>query len=137
MFGVYSLSVADSFAHFAARILPPHQDCYADGILHLVIKCDSSDGTGGFGETTESARDQQFRLDGGRDRKSKRDLLSPKVRRSCSRAARGVNCPWDNRFSLHYMAMLGSIGTAGVPAGSIPFVIVVLISVGINPSLVR
>ena len=34
------------------------------------------------------------------------------------------------------MAMLGSIGTAGVPAGSIPFVIVVLISVGVNPSLI-
>jgi len=35
-----------------------------------------------------------------------------------------------------YLAILGSIGTAGVPAGSIPFVVVVLVTVGINPALI-
>ena len=29
-----------------------------------------------------------------------------------------------------------SIGTAGVPSGSIPFIIVVLTTIGINPSLI-
>jgi DAACS family dicarboxylate/amino acid:cation (Na+ or H+) symporter len=35
-----------------------------------------------------------------------------------------------------YLAILGSIGTAGVPAGSIPFVVAVLVTVGINPALI-
>lgn len=48
----------------------------------------------------------------------------------------GVNLSLGQQILVAYMAMLGSIGTAGVPAGSIPFVIVVLISVGINPSLI-
>lgn len=48
----------------------------------------------------------------------------------------GVNLTLGQQILVAYMAMLGSIGTAGVPSGSIPFVIVVLISVGINPSLI-
>jgi dicarboxylate/amino acid:cation (Na+ or H+) symporter, DAACS family len=48
----------------------------------------------------------------------------------------GVNLTLGQQILVAYMAMLGSIGSAGVPSGSIPFVIVVLISVGINPSLI-
>jgi dicarboxylate/amino acid:cation (Na+ or H+) symporter, DAACS family len=48
----------------------------------------------------------------------------------------GVNLTMGQQVLVAYMAMLGSIGSAGVPSGSIPFVIVVLISVGINPSLI-
>ena len=35
-----------------------------------------------------------------------------------------------------YLAILGGIGTAGVPAGSIPFVIAVLATIGVNPALI-
>jgi DAACS family dicarboxylate/amino acid:cation (Na+ or H+) symporter len=35
-----------------------------------------------------------------------------------------------------YLAILGSIGTAGVPAGSIPFIIAVLATIGVNPALI-
>jgi DAACS family dicarboxylate/amino acid:cation (Na+ or H+) symporter len=35
-----------------------------------------------------------------------------------------------------YMAILGGIGTAGVPSGSIPFIILVLATVGVNPGLI-
>jgi DAACS family dicarboxylate/amino acid:cation (Na+ or H+) symporter len=35
-----------------------------------------------------------------------------------------------------YLAILGGIGTAGVPSGSIPFIIAVLASVGVNPGLI-
>jgi DAACS family dicarboxylate/amino acid:cation (Na+ or H+) symporter len=34
------------------------------------------------------------------------------------------------------IAILGSIGTAGVPSGSIPFIILVLATVGVNPALI-
>jgi len=35
-----------------------------------------------------------------------------------------------------YLAILGGIGTAGVPSGSIPFIIVVLTTINVNPSLI-
>jgi len=35
-----------------------------------------------------------------------------------------------------YLAILGGIGTAGVPSGSIPFVIGVLVTIGVNPALI-
>jgi dicarboxylate/amino acid:cation (Na+ or H+) symporter, DAACS family len=48
----------------------------------------------------------------------------------------GIDLTLGQQVLVAYMAMLGGIGSAGVPSGSIPFVIVVLISVGINPSLI-
>jgi len=48
----------------------------------------------------------------------------------------GVNLSLGQQILVAYMAILGGIGTAGVPSGSIPFVIVVLISIGVNPSLI-
>ena len=35
-----------------------------------------------------------------------------------------------------YLAILGGVGTAGVPSGSIPFIIAVLATVGVNPALI-
>ena len=35
-----------------------------------------------------------------------------------------------------YLAILGGVGTAGVPSGSIPFVIIVLSTIGVNPALI-
>ena len=35
-----------------------------------------------------------------------------------------------------YLCILGGVGTAGVPSGSIPFVVAVLSTVGIDPSLI-
>jgi len=48
----------------------------------------------------------------------------------------GVNLSLGQQILVAYMAILGGIGTAGVPSGSIPFVIVVLVSIGVNPSLI-
>ena len=48
----------------------------------------------------------------------------------------GVNLSLGQQVVVAYMAILGGIGTAGVPSGSIPFVIVVLTTVGIDPSLI-
>jgi DAACS family dicarboxylate/amino acid:cation (Na+ or H+) symporter len=35
-----------------------------------------------------------------------------------------------------YLAILGGVGTAGVPSGSIPFIILVLAQIGVNPALI-
>jgi DAACS family dicarboxylate/amino acid:cation (Na+ or H+) symporter len=38
--------------------------------------------------------------------------------------------------TVAYLAILGGIGTAGVPSGSIPFIILVLSTIGVNPALI-
>jgi DAACS family dicarboxylate/amino acid:cation (Na+ or H+) symporter len=48
----------------------------------------------------------------------------------------GVNLTLPQQLIVVYMAIIGGIGTAGVPSGSIPFIIVLLAMVGIDPSLI-
>ncbi len=48
----------------------------------------------------------------------------------------GVELSFAQQLMVAYMAIIGGIGTAGVPSGSIPFIIVVLATVGVNPALI-
>jgi DAACS family dicarboxylate/amino acid:cation (Na+ or H+) symporter len=48
----------------------------------------------------------------------------------------GVELGLGEQLGVAYLAILGGIGTAGVPSGSIPFVILILISVGVDPALI-
>ena len=48
----------------------------------------------------------------------------------------GVDLSFGQQLSVAYLAILGGIGTAGVPGGSIPFVVVVLVSLGLDPALI-
>ncbi len=48
----------------------------------------------------------------------------------------GVDLTLVQQLMIVYLAVLGSIGTAGVPSGSTPFVIAVLVTIGINPALI-
>ncbi len=48
----------------------------------------------------------------------------------------GVELSLGQQVLVAYMAILGGIGTAGVPAGSIPFIVVVLATIGVEPSLI-
>jgi DAACS family dicarboxylate/amino acid:cation (Na+ or H+) symporter len=48
----------------------------------------------------------------------------------------GVDLSLGQQLMVVYMAILGGIGTAGVPSGSIPFIILVLATVGVNPALI-
>ena len=45
----------------------------------------------------------------------------------------GVDLTLAQQLMIVYLAVLGSIGTAGVPSGSTPFVVAVLATIGINP----
>jgi DAACS family dicarboxylate/amino acid:cation (Na+ or H+) symporter len=47
-----------------------------------------------------------------------------------------VDLTLGQQLLVLYLAILGGIGTAGVPSGSIPFVVVVLTTVGVEPSLI-
>jgi len=48
----------------------------------------------------------------------------------------GVNLSLGDQLGITYLAILGGIGTAGVPSGSIPFIIVVLASYNIPTALI-
>lgn len=48
----------------------------------------------------------------------------------------GVDLTIAQQLMLLYLAILGGIGTAGVPAGSIPFIVIILATIGVNPALI-
>ncbi len=48
----------------------------------------------------------------------------------------GVDLTLGQQVMVAGLAILGGIGTAGVPSASIPFIIVVLASIGVNPALI-
>ena len=48
----------------------------------------------------------------------------------------GVDLGLGEQLAVAWLAIVGGIGTAGVPGGSIPFIIVVLASFGVNPGLI-
>jgi DAACS family dicarboxylate/amino acid:cation (Na+ or H+) symporter len=48
----------------------------------------------------------------------------------------GIDLTMGQQLGVVYLAILGGIGTAGVPAGSIPFVIGILAGLGIDPALI-
>lgn len=48
----------------------------------------------------------------------------------------GIDLSIGQQIVVAYLAILGGVGTAGVPSGSIPFIIVVLTTIGVNPSLI-
>jgi DAACS family dicarboxylate/amino acid:cation (Na+ or H+) symporter len=48
----------------------------------------------------------------------------------------GVDLTIGQQLMVVYLAILGGIGTAGVPSGSIPFIIGVLATINVNPALI-
>jgi DAACS family dicarboxylate/amino acid:cation (Na+ or H+) symporter len=48
----------------------------------------------------------------------------------------GVDLSIGQQLMVVYLAILGGVGTAGVPSGSIPFIIGVLVTIGVNPALI-
>ena len=48
----------------------------------------------------------------------------------------GVELTVALQLMVVYLAILGGIGTAGVPSGSIPFIIGILAMIGVNPALI-
>jgi DAACS family dicarboxylate/amino acid:cation (Na+ or H+) symporter len=48
----------------------------------------------------------------------------------------GADLPLSTQLMVVYLAIIGGIGTAGVPSGSIPFIIGILAMIGIDPGLI-
>jgi DAACS family dicarboxylate/amino acid:cation (Na+ or H+) symporter len=47
-----------------------------------------------------------------------------------------VDLSLGQQLMVVYLAILGGMGTAGVPSGSIPFIILMLAQIGVNPALI-
>lgn len=47
-----------------------------------------------------------------------------------------IDLTLGQQLMVVYLAILGGIGTAGVPSGSIPFIIGVLVTINVNPALI-
>ncbi|GIU83057.1 MAG: dicarboxylate/amino acid:cation symporter [Acidobacteria bacterium] len=48
----------------------------------------------------------------------------------------GVELTLTQQLMVVYLAILGGIGTAGVPAGSIPFIVAILVMINVDPALI-
>jgi DAACS family dicarboxylate/amino acid:cation (Na+ or H+) symporter len=48
----------------------------------------------------------------------------------------GIDLSIGQQLMVVYLAILGGIGTAGIPSGSIPFIIGILVTIGVNPALI-
>lgn len=48
----------------------------------------------------------------------------------------GVPLTLGQQLTVVLLSIIGGIGTAGVPSGSVPFIIMVLAQIGVNPSLI-
>jgi DAACS family dicarboxylate/amino acid:cation (Na+ or H+) symporter len=48
----------------------------------------------------------------------------------------GVDLSIGQQLMVVYLAILGGVGTAGIPSGSIPFIIVVLTQIGVDPAMI-
>lgn len=48
----------------------------------------------------------------------------------------GLDLSLSQQIMVAYLAILGGVGTAGVPSGSIPFIVLVLVTLGIDPTLI-
>ena len=48
----------------------------------------------------------------------------------------GLDLTIGQQLTIVYLAILGGVGTAGVPSGSIPFIVGILAMIGINPALI-
>jgi len=48
----------------------------------------------------------------------------------------GIDLTLGQQVMVAYLAIIGGIGTAGVPSGSIPFIVLVLATIGVNPALI-
>lgn len=137
MFGVYSLSVA-----FLSRIPPLQFFRRIESVMITAFSTSSSNATLPTAlrvseENLGVPRDiNSFVLTVGATANQNGTALFEGVTVLFLAQLAGVPLTIGQQLMVLYLAILGGIGTAGVPAGSIPFVIVVLATVGVNPAFI-
>lgn len=137
MFGVYSLSV-----YFLSRISPREFFRRIETVMLTAFSTSSSNATL---PTTLRISEQRlgvprdigsFVLTVGATANQNGTALYEGVTVLFLAQLAGVDLTLGMQLVVLYLAILGGVGTAGVPAGSIPFVVGVLATIGVNPSLI-
>ena len=137
MFGVYSLSV-----YFLSRISPPDFFRRIKTIILTAFSTSSSNATlpTALRVTEENLgvprAINSFVLTVGATANQNGTAIYEGVTVLFLAQLAGMHLSLGSQIAVVYLAILGSIGTAGVPSGSIPFIIAVLATVGINPALI-
>ena len=137
MFGVYSLSVKllsgispiEFFRRVKTVMLTAFATSSSNATLPTALKC----GEENLGVPREI---NSFVLTVGATANQNGTALYEGVTVLFLAQLAGVDLTIGQQIMVAYMAILGGIGTAGVPSGSIPFIVVVLATVGINPALI-
>lgn len=137
MFVIYSLSV-----HFLSRI-PPMQ--FFQRIKTVILTAFSTSSSNATLPTALRVSEQNlgvpqginnFVLTVGATANQNGSALYEGVTVLFLAQLAGVDLALSQQLLVLYLAILGSIGTAGVPSGSIPFVVAVLATIGVDPSLI-
>lgn len=137
MFGVYSLSLAllsrisplEFFRRIKTVMLTAFSTCSSNATLPTALRVSEEN----LGVPREI---NSFVLTVGATANQNGTALYEGVTVLFLAQLAGVELTLAQQLMVVYMAILGGIGTAGVPSGSIPFIIVVLASIGVNPQLI-
>jgi dicarboxylate/amino acid:cation (Na+ or H+) symporter, DAACS family len=137
MFGIYSLSV-----HFLSRI-PPLQ--FFRRIKTVMLTAFSTSSSNATLPTALRVSEENlgvpqginnFVLTVGATANQNGTALYEGVTVLFLAQLAGVDLALSQQLLVLYLAILGSIGTAGVPSGSIPFIVAVLATIGVDPALI-
>ncbi len=126
-----------SFADFTASILPTDRNRHPDGLLDLLLKCDVANSDPRFGrESGSPPAINRFVLTIGATANQNGTALYEGVTVLFLAQLAGVDLSFGQQLMVVYLAILGGVGTAGVPSGSIPFIVGVLATINVNPTLI-
>jgi DAACS family dicarboxylate/amino acid:cation (Na+ or H+) symporter len=137
MFGVYSLSVAllsrinplDFFRRIKTAMITAFSTSSSNATLPTALRVSE--------ENLGVPRDiNSFVLTVGATANQNGTALHQGVTILFLAQLAGVDLSLAQQLMVVYLAILGGIGTAGVPSGSIPFIILVLAQIGVNPELI-
>src|SRR5262249_42230936 len=123
--------------HFTAGVFSPGADGDRHGFLDFIIQCNLADALRVSQENLGVPREiNTFVLTVGATANQNGTALYEGVTVLFLAQLSGVDLTLGQQVLVAYLAILGGVGTAGVPSGSIPFIIVVLTTIGVNPSLI-
>jgi len=137
MFGVYSLSI-----YFLSRISPLEFFRRIETVIMTAFSTSSSNATlpTAIRVSEENlgipASINRFVLTVGATANQNGTALYEGVTVLFLAQLAGVDLSFGQQLMVVYLAILGGVGTAGVPAGSIPFIVAVLATVNVNPLLI-
>lgn len=132
MFGVFPALLALLGAD--PRFLPRNAGGECDGLCDRILQCYLADLAARCGREAEAASPHcPVCAHHRRDRQSERHRNVRRCDRNLPRAIFRVDLSLGQQLTVMMICILGGIGTAGVPAGSLPVIALILGTIGVPP----